>query len=288
MRIALCFRGQTGFSANWTGPKRLPLDPRIGYNFHNITVIQPNALAGHQVDIFLHSWSVDKKDQLLQYYQPKKHLIEEQIPFETQRSTEDGFSERQVKSEFAMISSLSSAKKVINLKSQVEKEEGFTYDAVMLLRYDVTLHPENIRLNMQKYDMNCFYYNRNEDYDKKRKSDSYVLDYWFFTNSNWMNEYGKMADLLLEKYDTILDKDDKRGGRSSIHRMQMDHIKSFAGSKRKALFGFDDIVFCRNPNKKAGFGDPTARKRLLHNFANPLPHAGTVRSESSSKVRKTK
>ena len=83
MRIAFCLvgivgsvQGKYGLDGTTNSTKGLPVDFRIGHHFHKKHIFDHN-----DVDVFIHSWSNEFKDQLLDLYQPKKYIIEEQIDF---------------------------------------------------------------------------------------------------------------------------------------------------------------------------------------------------------------
>ena len=69
MRIALCLYGIIGAVEGKYG-QGSPIDPRIGYEMHDRHIFHPNA--DHEIDIFMHSWSTDFKDFLVELYNPKK------------------------------------------------------------------------------------------------------------------------------------------------------------------------------------------------------------------------
>ena len=265
MKIALCLRGLVGYSTSTTETnERVPLDPKIGFDLHNSTIIQPNIANGHQVDIFMHCWNEGQEQRLLECYNPKKYLIEKQEQFTTARTTEEGFKPQDVRREFALKSVFASTKKVIELKKEAESEQGFVYDAVILLRYDVGFNPKVVELNIEDYDMKYFYSNYNEDYGlNPRLLKSHVVDYWFMSNSSWMYEYSKLHDVFPVKYNNLIDKNSKRGGLQSAHQIQMDHISTFAkASNRRTILGSPSIVFCRNPQQLPVSSDPIGKKRI--------------------------
>jgi hypothetical protein len=265
MKIAICLRGLVGHSTSTTDTsERMPLDPKIGFDLHNLAIIQPNVINGHQVDIFMHCWNEGQEQQLLEYYKPKKYLIEKQEQFETVRTVEAGFRPQDVRREFALKSVFSSTKKVIELKKEVELEQNFIYDAVILLRYDVGFNPKVVELNIEDYDMKYFYSNYNEDYGlNPQLLKSHIVDYWFMSNSSWMDKYSKLHDIFPTKYNNLINKKSKRGGLQSAHQIQMDHINTFAKERdRKTILGSPSIVFCRNPEQLPTDSDPIGKKRI--------------------------
>ena len=80
MKIALCFYGLVGSKADKNGTG-VPLDPALAYKLNNENLIVNNRKLGHQVDVFIHSWSHEFKDDLISLYQPSAYIIEEQQDF---------------------------------------------------------------------------------------------------------------------------------------------------------------------------------------------------------------
>jgi len=75
MKIAVCLYGLAGGEID-TDKGIQPV--LLSDSFNNY---QEVLFKGLDVDFFLHSWSEEHKDELLQLYQPKKYLIEPQIDF---------------------------------------------------------------------------------------------------------------------------------------------------------------------------------------------------------------
>ena len=62
MRIALCFSGQ-------------PRSFRKGYEYY-----ARNLLDKHDVDVFIHTWECDDSEDVIKWYKPVAHRIEQQLP----------------------------------------------------------------------------------------------------------------------------------------------------------------------------------------------------------------
>ena len=80
MRIALCFYGLVGSKTDKNGTG-IPLDPSIAHKLNYENIISHNISSGSEVDVFIHSWSHEHKDELVELYKPKLHVIEKQIDF---------------------------------------------------------------------------------------------------------------------------------------------------------------------------------------------------------------
>ncbi|ETX12581.1 hypothetical protein MUS1_03070 [Marinomonas ushuaiensis DSM 15871] len=222
MRIALCFYGLVGSKANKDGAGT-SLDPTIAYNLNNDNLILNNNKLGHDVDVFIHSWSHEKRDELISLYHPKFHLIEKQIDFPSSKSityNRDfseklsmlvsalknpcgifGLLENKKKEAFRAYSRWYSSKKVLELKKEYEQENDFEYDCVMVMRLDVGFYSQ---LNFSELDMNNFYasnWNISPTKENNRKYDQEnhnvgkgFLDFWFISNSKNMNEFARLYE----------------------------------------------------------------------------------------------
>ena len=70
LRIALCYRGRAaGYSK---GNEVRALEGQWA-------TIQKYIIQHHDADVFLHCWSPEVKDQLLETYKPVKYIIEDEL-----------------------------------------------------------------------------------------------------------------------------------------------------------------------------------------------------------------
>lgn len=74
MKIALCFSGLAGGDKGKSGEGSPEGVLNISYEYFKKHLLDIN-----DIDIFVHSWSVDCEDQIKNLYNPKKSLFEEQI-----------------------------------------------------------------------------------------------------------------------------------------------------------------------------------------------------------------
>ena len=128
-KIAICLRGlATGES------KRSSVR-----GFEGWPSIVRHIIQDHDVDVFCHSWSVDAKERIINTYNPRTYLIEEQIIFDEHYSKEqDGNKNtKNLWSPHVALSQLYSLCKGIEMKSRYEKKLEFKYDYVFCLRYDM-------------------------------------------------------------------------------------------------------------------------------------------------------
>lgn len=141
MRTAVCLFGVV------SGEKKVDcvgnyVDYEMCYESYKEHILVPN-----DADVFMHSWSVHLRDQVVELYAPKKHIFQKQIQFDREMDAQ-----RNMSKTYSMF-------KAIDLKAQYEEEHGFKYDCVMLMRFDmiflITLHFDDYKL---KY-LHFGYYN---------------------------------------------------------------------------------------------------------------------------------
>ena len=138
MKIALCISGYTGFKdklynlkvSDEINSKLLNLD--IGYQFFKKNLIQ-----NYNVDTYIHSWSTDQKNEILEIYNPKEYIIE------SQKGEEVGIFN-------AGYSQWYSRKKVL----EIAINSGIEYDWIILSRFDIAL---DFKFNFDLYDNNAIY-----------------------------------------------------------------------------------------------------------------------------------
>lgn len=184
MRVALCLSGQARFL-------------EVCYN----ESMKPNLLDPLKPDVFIHTWDVSDKigqsfinggnhvmgdpitedlmDKMLDLYKPTKYLIEPQKSFEAGK-----WSSRLmpgIKSDH-LYSMFYSIKQSNELKKQVELEQGFKYDWVIRIRFDMAIPSGPLNLHSLSNDKlwvatGCF--DRVNGY----------LDSFGYSNSNTMDIY---------------------------------------------------------------------------------------------------
>ena len=223
MRIAICFYGLAGKKNNfqnshdWMQDSDESLDCNLSYNHYKNHIFDKN----DNVDIFLHTWSIEQEDNLRKLYKPKDCIFEEQKQFR-------GITHRK---RWGAFSRWYSTKKSIELKTKYELENNFKYDYVMLTRFDISFMTDLI---FGKYDNNYFYASgqRNKGHVHV-SSNEFISDWWFFSNSKIMDEFSKVYDEL--------DEIGPYGGWQDQHRMSKAKIiKMGMNDKIKYLFNRDD------------------------------------------------
>ena len=221
MKIALGLYGLVGSTTNKNG-EGIPLDPKIAANFYHTNIINVN----DHVDVFIHTWSHSFQQKLINLYQPKSIITEEQISFKPLShllaktnsnhgirttlsnylrpvsTTSQEFADRE-KAAFRACSRWYSVFKVNELMHEYEINNDFEYDFVMQSRLDVGIFTP---INFAQYDPSCFWASHWNHAPKKDSVEDFsnnnlgkgFLDFWFFSSSKNMNLFSK---LYLNIYD---------------------------------------------------------------------------------------
>jgi len=183
MRVAFLLHGIVG-GVRGKGGKGNLVDYRFCRDRFFENIIEPT-----NADVFIHSWSVDQKDELIEIYSPKKVVFEKQKIFHAKKKLH------------RMYSRFYSTQKAMNLKSAYEKENNFKYDFVMITRFDLIWHT---LIDFKKLDSRKFYIGKWNvvNYDSKEvsplfQSGGYKFnDLYFISNSEFMNYYGRAFKAL--------------------------------------------------------------------------------------------
>ena len=247
MKVALCLFGLVGGSMGKDGEGD-NVDYEIAYNHYKKHILDKN-----DVDVFIHTWSIDFKKELTEIYKPKKSIFEKQIDFREQIDFNviDRYKDyiqrckiyirnifrknriyhySYIDRAYRAYSRWYSTKKAVELKKQYEQDNNFVYDCVMVSRLDLAFFTDVI---FDKFDMDYFYAshwndapNINNDYKGNRENHNTewgFLDLWFFSNSNLMDKFASLYDSIGE-YDI------------SPHRSSRQHLDKFAANKIKYVF----------------------------------------------------
>lgn len=260
MRIALCFYGLVGSKADKNG-NGIALDPKIAYDLNNKNLITHNTKMGNEVDVFIHSWSHEFKNELASLYKPSAFEIEKQkeFPHSNKIANNRDFSElvkmslSAIKKPSSLLEILSNNKKeafraysrwysnkaVLELKSKYEQENNFEYDCVMVLRLDVGFYTP---LDYSAYDMEGFYASNWNDYpiatnnyttnNKNHNIGKGFLDFWFFSNSENMNKFSELYDQITNYH-------------VCPHRSAYQHASSFTDNIKYAKYRWSDFEMIR-------------------------------------------
>lgn len=197
MKIAILMHGMAGNTDKYGTGKSV--DTTLSYNHAKKHILDINNDC--EIDFFMHCWSPEQKENLLNLYKPKAELFEKQIIFDFEYAVGNvngpgGESNRWVDGKFKGVDNLRfhslfsrwySAKIANNLKSEYEKQNNFTYDFVMLTRYDLAYVVDFVFRN---FDKNKFYAIPPIDVNHG------IQDLWFISNSKSMNTFCGMFDWI--------------------------------------------------------------------------------------------
>ena len=150
-------------------------------------MLKKNILDLNDTDIFIHTWTEDKKtiNYIKELYKPTSSIFEEQIMF-----ADTSTKHHSTKSRWY------SHMRSVEFKKQHEKKENFIYDFVIVSRFDnVFITP----FNFTEYEPR-FFYSSNWIAPHNIKG---FLDYWFLSDSETMDSFSN----LYHKIDSYLYKD---------------------------------------------------------------------------------
>ena len=244
MKIAVCFYGLVGSVDKKYGEGR-SLNPGICYDYYKKNVIETK----HRIDIFIHSQSVEFKDQLVNLYKPKLYKIEKQknfflkTVFHKKIITEllnlpikmiykkNSFQNLSSKFKNKFIRCLNlwsrwySTKEVVDLKLEYENQNNFKYDLVMLTRFDLAFLTKFNFDEISKENLTVPNHNdvpgpRN-NYQKKieknnRTFEKGISDFWFISSSQNIDIFSSLYNYF-NQYNIS------------------SHVSSYEHSKRKKL-----------------------------------------------------
>ena len=240
MKTAICFNGYVGTTKGKTQEGQG--DPRKCFEMSS-HLYKKHIIDKNDVDVFVHSWSVDLEKEIIDAYKPKKCIVEQQKIFDIPKHV-TGNNEVRKQSHYSL---WYSRKKSIQLKNEYERENNFKYDCVMLARFDLAWQSDLI---FKEYDQKYFWTGKwpkkilngrmLKDYDYWKLSDlglemktewwGYpynnhgLLGTWFFSNSENINKFATLYDCLDEYClpDRCPHNDD---GHISAHRQSLYHLR---------------------------------------------------------------
>jgi hypothetical protein len=134
MRVAYCLIGIVG-SVNYGMGLGKDIDYRLAHYWNKKNIFDINK----DVDVFMHSWSVEHEDGLKEIYNPKEAIFEKQIDFGQETIRDNSIASRWYSTAICN-----------QLRQVYEEEQGIVYDVVMFFRYD---HVFLVPLDFSKFDM---------------------------------------------------------------------------------------------------------------------------------------
>ena len=176
-KIALCLSGFIGSSGKWISGKEI--DYNYGYDY-----IKFGILDNADVDVFIHSYSTNHKKGILDLYNPKKSVFEENKQFTILGKKRDELPDPYA---FSIKSMWYSRKRSVELAIDYERENNIAYDHILLTRFDIAFFK---KFEFEKYDSSKLYIagpiktiqSNGEEYATK------VNDVYFMGNSKTMSE----------------------------------------------------------------------------------------------------
>lgn len=190
MKIAFCLVGIVGGTHGKNG---------IGNDIDFVVCAdnyKSNIFVGHDVDVFIHTWSIKHQKPIVRIYQPKASLFEPQIEFDA----EGPYGQDR----FRSCSRWYSTKKVLELQKTYAETHNITYDYIMVSRFDIMWDKP---IDFGQLNKNKFYLSNWNDWAKnrnqksKKSNASYpngkmkrYMDLWFIGNQNHMNTLASTYD----------------------------------------------------------------------------------------------
>ena len=274
MKIAICLMGIVGGAkdnAGKAGQGQASLDPRISHESFKKQIIKANP--GAEIDVFIHTWSVDHEDTLTKLYNPKVILAEEQDPFDKGELYGFGIMPRdQTDMEytetyrFRHYSNWCSKYRSIKLKHDYEKENNMKYDAVLLGRLDMWYGKP---IKFKKFDLRKVHvFNWHKDLGHcDHPQENRSVDVTFFGNSDIMNgfvtHFKNIKEYAREPLSPNL-KDPVDG-----HSIAYNYVRDFAGANgvKHVFFEFEDWALIR---KIPTYSHRICDERIIQDYGKTL------------------
>ena len=177
MKIALCLSGTVG--KIYTNKKQYEYDQDVDYRI-GLEHYKRHLFKHNDVDVFMHCWDKKYEKEIVKDYNPKSYVFEDQI----------SFNKEEIRQEYIQ-SRWYSQKQVLQLKKNYEESNNFTYDYVMVARFDQAFLSDLIFKN---YDNNKFWAPIDQETVEKSRDVGMFLDYFFFSNSKNMDKFGAIYD----------------------------------------------------------------------------------------------
>lgn len=199
MKIAVCMFGITG---GFTGPggEGKQLDPILSFKNYSETIFKD-----YDIDFFIHSWSLDFKESLIEIYKPKNYLFEEQKDFSFAKISNHSldhintyrklFSDHKdvrgylQKYIFNAYSKWYSTCKSIKLMQDFSETNKVSYDLVLQLRFDLFFRE---KIKFEEIDQKKFYCPPRFEIDK----DLTINDTWMLSSYENAVKFSSIYDNL--------------------------------------------------------------------------------------------
>jgi hypothetical protein len=154
--------------------------------------IKHNILSVYDCDVFIHSWSVNQKDEMISLYNPVEYLIQPQEHFY--------FSSKQIENanddingmEYRTISRYMSLERIMSLKQKYEINNNFRYKWVLIVRLDLIFFN---KLNLSVLDNNNVYICTEPHWSSRG---GLIHDIIFLSNSTLMDNFARFGREMID------------------------------------------------------------------------------------------
>ncbi len=215
MKTALCLNGLSSGRSNKTiagkiskrGEGTTPVDSTNGFNHYDEHILSKN-----DIDVFIHTWDTGIQDQLKEWYFPIDFMCEKQIIFD-ENAGKFGTTKQNCYSKWY------STMKSVDLMREHELSNDFTYDMVMIGRFDTAWLTDVIFCEFDQEMFHCSKWRKTttssgrllkrEYFHIERKkgtkivsedigwpSEERLMDNWFFSNSRQIYEFSRLFENL--------------------------------------------------------------------------------------------
>lgn len=184
MKIALCLHGLFDSATDFSSKG---ID---GFNHINKRILNDN-----NVDIFIHSWELEKVNLITNLYKPKEFLFEKQIDFSSFIKERNlNFLRNNPRSPQSVLSHFFSIQKAFELCYS----SGINYDIIIKSRFDLGRINRN---TSQEYPVQCINFDKNLDMSYFYMADwprfnCGPADMWFYSGYENMKNFTKIYDDL--------------------------------------------------------------------------------------------
>lgn len=230
MKIALCFHGYFN-NKNSNGNK-------------SVKYIKKNIINKNDIDIFCHSWDINKKNIILKNYNFKDNIFEPQIDFKKKLSKEqlifvNKFKNNNIYKQYYKVENVLSfyysRKKSILLAIEYSKNNNIKYDFILTCRFDLgtrcQIHlgyrPDILHFQPLLLDSNNFYS------AMWNQLNAGFTDCWFISNQTNMEKFSFLYDYYLENLfenGNIIKK---------FSKWKDSNIKDFKSNEILKIYSFD-------------------------------------------------
>jgi hypothetical protein len=190
-----------------------------------------NILRHYNCDIFIHSWSIEHRDRIINTFNPITSLIEPQEYFGYSDKIDHSF-DNEEGFKFRALSRWTSTKRAIELKTNYEIQRGFRYKWVIIPRIDLVYFTE---LDLTKFEEGVFYIMYSPLFGEnnfcQRRSVPAIDDEIFMCSSEHSNKFSLIADDIKSgKYAAFA---------GDPHLLSLTKIiEILSGDKSKMRYGF--------------------------------------------------